>query len=264
MQKSQIMERINQVLGQSFNSRYVESLIGHYREAVDGFDLGNWDKALSRSSKFVEATLKALTHFTKNVVQSGNKFKVDNAIQILERTEGIYDRSIRVTIPRACRFVYDITSNRGARHDSDYFVPNRMDSNVVIPTISWILAEMIRLTDGISLDCESKVVLIERLTETKHPMFESIDDRTYVNINGLSPREVAILLLYEKHPGRIQRRELAAQVKSNNSGASRNAINTALTRIRDRVDENDDGWRLRRIGMNEAEKIVSSLNNGFD
>lgn len=258
------MERINQVLGQSFNPKYVESVIDHYREAVDGFNLENWDKALSRSSKFVEATLKALTHFTKNVVPPGSKFKVDKVIQTLECTESRYDRSIRVTIPRACRFVYDITSNRGARHDSDDFVPNRMDSNVVIPTVSWILAEMIRLTDGISHDCESKVVLIERLTETKHPMFETIDDRTYVNVTDLSPREVAILLLYEKHPGRIQRRDLAAQVKSNNSAASKNAINTALTRIRNRVDENDDGWRLRRIGMKEAENIVGSLNDGFD
>ena len=250
------------ILIHTFNKKYVESLLSHFREAVDGFNLENWDTALSSSGKFVEATLKALYHYTDFEVPPDHKFKVGHVIQTLERTDSSYDRSIRITIPRACRFVYDVASNRGARHDSVDFVPNRMDANVVVPVISWILAEMVRLSKGESSIEKSGRLIIDRITETKHPIFESIDERTYVNYSGLKPKEIAILLLYEKHPGRIRRHDLVSQIKVNNRDASLSGINTALTRIKDKVDVNDDGWMLRRIGIDEAEKLVNSLYNG--
>jgi hypothetical protein len=59
---------------------------------------------------------------------------------------------LRLQIPRACIFVYDITSNRGARHDSDEMNPNEMDATVILPVFSWMLAELARLSAKYSIN----------------------------------------------------------------------------------------------------------------
>lgn len=256
------IERLRGTLASIYNSKYVDSLLLHYQGAIDGFNIENWDTALSKSGKFIEATLKALFDHTGNEVPVDHKFNVNKTIQQLENTDSCTDRSIRTTVPRACRFVYEISSNRGARHDSDKFVPNRMDANVVIPIVSWILAEMIRLANEVSSNEDRIGSVVLRLTENRHPVFESIEDRTYVNHTGLSPREIAILLLYERFPDRIKRKDLAALVKLNKGDATKNSISVALTRLRNQVDVNDAGWVLRHVGIDEAEQIISSHCNG--
>jgi hypothetical protein len=57
---------------------------------------------------------------------------------------GTVGDAIRLAIPRACRFACDMASNRGARHDAGDVDPNGIDANAIVPTCSWIPAEMIR------------------------------------------------------------------------------------------------------------------------
>lgn len=257
-----IVQKIESVLASTFQRRYVLSLLNHYTNAVEGYCRRDWDTALSKAGKFVEATLKALCSFTGNEVPAGTRFKVDTVIIRLEQTPGLTDRSIKLTIPRACRFLYDVVSNRGARHDSDEFAPSKTDASVVIPTISWILAELLRLANEDASNSEEVKALIDQITAKKNPIFETINGRTYINQPGLSPSKTAILLLYKAYPRRIIRSDLADQIKKNHNSSSRNAISISITRLKDMVDENRDGMLLRQNGREQAEILIASISNG--
>jgi hypothetical protein len=167
--------------------------------------------------------------------------------------ETALNTSLRLTIPRACRFVYEIASNRGARHDADEVAANEMDANAVLALCSWVLAEMVSYSQkGMDLD-EAKGA-VDGLMRRKYPFMERIDGRIYVDI-AKSAREAALLILYGIYPKRMSQESLAKQVERH--GYSKANASMGVKRIRNRVDNDDHGnLRLRNLGAREAESLI--------
>src|ERR1700721_1419134 len=109
--------------------------------------------------------------------------------------------SLRLTIPRACRWVYEIASNRGARHDADEVEANEMDASAVQALCSWILAEMVSYSQK-GLDLAEAKAVVDSVMKRRYPFIEEIDGRVYVDI-AESAREAAILILWHVYPKRI-------------------------------------------------------------
>lgn len=243
------------LLATQFQSTHINAILSHYSNAVSKYQSGDWEGALLKSGKFVEAVMKALLIHCALSLPPPRRFKVSSAVINLGQLSNSTDDAIRLLIPRACIFIYDIVSNRGARHDPDKIDPNKIDASVVMPTISWILAEMIRFSSGV-VTPQVTIEQIESLVDKKYPHIEYIDGRLYINTSELKPRELGLLLLHAYYPKRITRSELSASIYRH--GIKR-GVTVALTRLKSFVDENDDGWRLRQIGVKEAEKIFFSL-----
>src|ERR1700720_165591 len=118
---------LSALLTPTFDLRFVRAAVGHFTNAVNDFGQGDWEGSISKTGKFVEATLKALATHCGVPFESGRKFKADKVMNALgQLVDGSYDDSLRLLIPRACRAIYDIASNRGARHDPDEIDPNSM------------------------------------------------------------------------------------------------------------------------------------------
>src|SRR5947209_19806982 len=100
-----------------FPKKHVQAMSIHHQKAVDHLQKQEWEDAISRSGKFVEAALKAVSHAAKKPLATGRSFKVDTVIlELSQLPKGAVDDTLRLLIPRACRFVYDVASNRGGRH----------------------------------------------------------------------------------------------------------------------------------------------------
>lgn len=248
------------ILIKIFPSAHVTAFLKHFTDAVTKYQQEDWEGALAKSGKFVESSLKAIRIYTGGTLPPSRQFKVSNVVNQLGQLSGAsYDDVLRLTIPRACTFIYDIVSNRGTRHDSEDFDPNKMDADVVVPMISWLLAEMIRFADQSQPDNADVQALTEALMEKRHPIFETIDGRTYINHKGLSTKDLAILLLYARYPSRISRKDLSESIERH-GGMSTNAIAIALTNIRDLIDDDGNGnWKLRELGRQKAVRIMGTL-----
>jgi hypothetical protein len=211
-----------------------------------------WEDANAKAGKFVEAVLKAAWSETGKPVPGGKAFSAGNIMDLLAKETGL-STSLRLTIPRACRFVYEIASNRGARHDADEVDANEMDASAVVALCSWVLAEMVSYAQkGMNLD-EAKAA-VDGLTRRKYPFMERIDGRVYVDIAN-SAREAALLILYGIYPKRMSEDSLAKQVERH--GYSKANAAMGVKRIRTRVDNDDHGnLRLRNLGVREAESLI--------
>src|SRR5262249_33546811 len=128
-------------------------------------------------------------------------------------SSGSFDDTIRLTIPRACRFVYDIASNRGGRHDSEEIDPNEMDANISVVNCSWILAEMIRYSQPGAMNVQEAKDIVESLVERKYPLIEEVDGRVYFHGRKKSAPDVALLALVYRHPKRIPMEDLIEIIK---------------------------------------------------
>lgn len=236
-----------------FAATHVTALLKHHQEMVKEFQQGAWEEAIGKGGKFVEAVLKALWVHTGNTLPPARQFKADSVINQLAN-QTTFDDSVRLTVPRACRFAYDIASNRGARHDPSEIDPNEMDAMAVVSVASWILAELVRYAQKGSLKPDEVKALVDGLIEKKYPLMEEVDGRNYFHIRNASARDIALLLLWQRHPKRFDESDLEDAITRHNF--TRKNARVAIDRLRSMTDSYDAGHRLLQPGIQEAEALL--------
>jgi hypothetical protein len=245
----------DQMLRDKFvGTKHTDAAVRHFDRMVQDYHQSKWDDANAKAGKFVEAVLKALVCEAGETPAAGKLFKAVVFLDTMDKKTVLPD-SLRLTIPRACRFVYEIASNRGARHDADEVEANEMDAKAALAMCSWILAEMISYSQkGMDLDEARRVV--ESLMKRRYPFMEDIDGRLYVDI-AKGAREAALLILYGIYPKRMAADALVKQVMRHDY--KRANAEMGVKRIRKFVDDDDnENLRLRNTGVRECEELIEN------
>ncbi len=98
---------------------------------------------------------------------------------------------------------------------------------------------------------------MDGLTQRQYPLIEDVDGRVYLHVRGASARDVALLSLWHKHPGRMTEGELIAAVLRHRFKKPNATM--AVARLGHLVDRDEHGkLRLLQTGMRLAEQLVAS------
>jgi len=253
---------VKNLLGAKFHKRRIDAIVGYFLDAKQKLEEGDWENTLFKAGKFVEATVKLLWVYAGNTLPRSKDFKAGlYAQKIINEvsTSTITSDGIRLQIPRACIFLYDITSNRGGRHDSDEFNPNEMDAVTSLSLCSWILAELIRFCSANKISLDEARKIVESIIERRYPIFEEIEGRIYVNNDKhTSAINCALMILYKKYPNRISREELFESVMRH----SYRKTALKFERLRPYIDiGNDDKMLIRTTGRKKIEEILRKKKN---
>lgn len=246
---------LNDLLRPAFAAKHVTSAAHHFDRMVEDFQKSDWEDSSAKGGKLIEAVVKALWVYVGEVVPPGKDFKAGTIIDRLQNKPATSaPERLRITIPRACRFAYEIASNRGARHDADEIDANEMDARTVLSVCCWILSEMVSFSQK-GLDLAQAKSIVEGLIKRRFPFTEEIEGRIYVDI-GKSAKEVALLILWTLFPKRMDRAELEASVMRHDY--SENNAKVAVSRLARYVDDDGTGnLRLRNSGVKKAEELIS-------
>jgi hypothetical protein len=250
--------RLENILSKEFDSNRVSKILRHFVDCEQGFESGNWELCLTKAGKFIEAIVKMLWIYCGKPLPPSRDFKAGQYAQKITNEINkatVPHDEIRLQIPRGCIFLYDITSNRGARHDAEEMDPNEMDASLAMTICSWILAELIRFSAKGKLSTEQSKSLVDSITRRRYPTFEEIDDRIYVDSSKYqTPLECAILILYALYPRRIDEITLGDLVTRH--GFLRQEFRG--DKLLQYIDINeDDKVLLRATGRQKAEEILS-------
>jgi hypothetical protein len=246
---------LTDLLKPTFAAKHVNSAARHFDKMAEDFQQSDWEDTSAKGGKLIEAIAKALWAYVGETVPAGRDFKVGTILDKLQnRSVGSAPERIRITIPRACRFAYEIASNRGARHDADEIEANEMDARTVFSICSWILAEMVSFAQK-GLDLTRAKAIVEGLMKRRYPFTEDIEGRIYVDI-AKSATDAALLILWTIYPRRMEIAELEASVMRHSYTA--NNATKAVSRIDKYVDDDGSGnLRLRNTGVRKAEELIS-------
>jgi len=244
---------INEMLKDKFGAKYSDAAVRHFTGMVRDYQQREWADANTKAGRLIEAVLKALWDEAGEVVPKGRSFKAGVILDTIDKKVTLPD-SLRLTIPRACRWVYEIASNRGARHDADEVEANEMDANAVQALCSWILAEMVSYSQK-GLDLAEAKAVVDSVVKRRYPFIEEIDGRVYVDI-AESAREAAILILWHMYPKRIAESDLLDQLRRHQYKEANAAM--AIKRIQGVVDSDAGKLKLRALGIREAEELIEA------
>lgn len=251
------LDQIKNQLNTIFNVTHVASTLKYYSEAVEKHQDGDWEGVSLKGGKFVESVTKMLAVYCGVTLPPQRSFKAGNVLKGLEQlNSSTFSDTVRIVIPKACLLIYEIVNNRGGRHAVDDIDPNSMDTEVIMPTLSWILAELFRFTSK-GTDPENAKAVIQSVTKRIYPHFEEIDGRPYINIKNLDGLSIAILILYYKYPTRILRRDLVEFVERH--GFKINTAKTSVHRAMSFVDDDNSSLKLRGTGIQRAEEILARV-----
>lgn len=246
--------RIKNILSNHFGNKHIEAAFNHYLALIEKFQEGEWEQSLLKSGKFVEAILKSIAVYCRQPLPSPKDFKVPRITLIIEQQKATLDDSLRLTIPRACIFIYEIASNRGARHDPQEIDPNKMDATIATSVSSWIIAELVRFAEKGKFSPDIAADLVESLIEKQFPYFEDIDGRVYVNLEKLSAPDIGLLILYRIYPKRMSRNELIKQISRH--GQKEATARKAVERIGKYFDDLNGELKIRGIGRQKARLLL--------
>lgn len=251
------LDQIKTKLSTIFDAKHVATALKYYSETVEKHQNGDWEAVSLKGGKFVESTTKMLAIYCGVTLPQQRFFKAGNMLKSLEQLDpSTFRDTVRIVIPKACLLIYEIVNNRGGRHAADDIDSNSMDTEVIMPVMSWILAELFRFSSK-GADPESAKIIIQSVTKRIYPRFEEIDGRPYINIKNLDGLSVAILILYYRYPSRIIRRDLVKFVERH--GFKNSSANTSVYRAMGLVDDQNAGLKLRGIGIERAEEILAKL-----
>lgn len=179
-----------------------DELIECYQAIVRNYVEGRWEPAELNGGKFCEIVHSiargALSgSFPVKSSKPANMVDACRALESMPATPGLVgNRSLRIQIPRLLPFLYEIRNNRGVGHVGGDVNPNAADAGIVVSSCSWVMAELVRIFHGLSLQEAQEAV--ESLITRRHPLVWSVDDIKRVLDPSLKKADQVLLLLYSE------------------------------------------------------------------
>ncbi|MGN7150852.1 hypothetical protein ACTHQ6_17840 [Arthrobacter sp. SAFR-179] len=187
----------------------VRELLESFAEAKRRFHLADYMPNAVAGGRFSEAVLRILEWTTSGsyVSLSDPKFKAETIINRLSALpSGSFSESVRLHIPRAVRVIYDIRNKRNTAHLSDGISPNTQDASLVVSTMGWILAELVRIHH--SATAKDAQATIEAIVTREVPMIQVFNGHPRL-LKTLGASDHVLVLLYWAAPDELSKATLA-------------------------------------------------------
>ena len=146
-----------------------DPLIAEYKNIVQNHMERRWSPAELSGGRFCEIVYCVLDgygtgEYAKSPAKPPNM--VDSCRQLEKRTH--VPRSFQVLIPRLLPALYEIRNNRGVGHVGADVDPNHMDATGVLGLANWIMAELIRVLNDVTV-AEAQE-LVDSIAERRIPL----------------------------------------------------------------------------------------------
>jgi hypothetical protein len=190
---------INKVLVTAYGEEIAEALILAFNEVQSNFRLGKWKPSELDGGHFVEVTRRILeielfgtiTPFSKELPRFD-----DAAMKKYEQASEKCE-SFRLLIPRVLLSIYSIRNKRGVGHVGTVS-PNEMDSSVILSSIKWVLAEIVRIKSGLSPGDTQRIV--NSIIHREIPILWKKGDIRRILDPAISAKEQTLILLLDEQP----------------------------------------------------------------
>jgi len=255
-----MLEKISTDLKTVIPSILVDTLLDSYKEIKENFFLERHEPAELNGGKFVEACYRILDQKTKGSFTPIGTHTPDmigklRAFEQLPSSTAL--ESYRIHIPRVLATIYNIRNKRGVGHLGGDVNPNFADASLIVTSVDWILAELLRIHYTCSLEDAQKLVnaIIIRPSFLVH----TIDNIRRVLNPKLKHRDQVLVILASEHPNPIKDQQLYEWIEPKSKSTFINSVIKKLHSERLIEYGSDKSCKILPPGL----KYVDSKHNKF-
>lgn len=241
-------------LAAAYDPALVDELLAAYEEAKNNYYLGGLRLSAVEGGRFAEAAFRLLQHETTGKFTPLGK-TLPRTDKLIDDLEGLppasHSESVRLHIPRALRVVYDIRNKRDAAHLADNIDPNLQDATLVVSTLDWILAELVRLHHNVSANQAQE--LVEDLVTRVAPVVQDFDGFLKLLNPKLGATDQALVLLYQRGAAGADFKELEQWIHPKPRKNFRRTL-YALVHVKAFAHQTGDRYTITRSGQQDVER----------
>lgn len=239
-------------------------LIDSYSGIVRNYVERRWEPSELRGGKFAEVAFSIVNgavsgSFPARATKPKNMADACRALEGKPANVGLIGyKSLRVFIPRALVFLYDVRNQRGVGHVGGDVDPNAMDASAVVAMASWVMAELVRIFHGVNTQEAQDTV--DALVERKTPLIWEVetDGMKRVLDPGMIGRDQVLVFLHHS-PGWVKAADLCRWVEQKNITQFREKVLTALHKARlVEFDAAGDRAKISPAGAADVEQRLLS------
>jgi len=227
----------------------VDEVLDAFAEAKRRFYRDDLRPSEIEGGRFSEAVFRVLQWSTTQKFTPIGKTlpSVPTLIDTLEKAQGA--DSVRLHIPRTLRLIYDVRNKRDVAHLADGIDPNQQDATLVVRSMEWVLAELVRLFHNVSAT-EAHGIILD-LVSKDVPLIQVFDGFPRV-LKQLKVSDHLLVLLYWRGAQGATYEELHAW--------ARPAMRANLRRTLGILDSKDllhlrsDRYLLTHLGEGDVER----------
>ena len=237
----------------------VKALSGAYPEAlarslVEDFlalrqDVASATFGRAAPGKIVETMVQILQHMTTGTYEA--RPNVDEVLRRIESQAVALDDGLKICAARVARAMYALRSKRNIAHKGD-IDPNLYDLKFLFHAAQWLLAELVRSTQKLSMEEAGK--LIDQIQAPVGGIVEDFGTHRLV-LAEVSIQDEILLLLHSNFPSGLSRAALRRSLSRRRERGVRGAIRTLW---QGKMIEGDpgSGYRLTTKGFARAIRVV--------
>ncbi len=234
-------------------------LIDSYRKITRNFIERRWEPSELNGGKFAEVVFTIVEGTIAGAYPQKAKKppRMVDACRALESKPATVlpsDRSLRVHIPRALVFLYDIRNQRGVGHVGGDVDPTAMDASAVVAMASWVMAELVRIFHRVTTQEAQDTV--EALVERKTPMVWEVEPGGIKRIldPGMIGKDQVLIFLHHS-TGWVRAVDLCKWVEQKNATQFRDKVLAGLHKARlIEFDSVGDRAKISPLGAENVEQ----------
>src|SRR6266545_2633779 len=174
-----------------------KELLEAYEKILRNFRERRWEPAELNGGKLCEVVYSILRGYVDGWMpaRAAKPRNMVDACKDLEKAdEKKCPRAVRIQIPRMLVALYEVRNNRGVGHVGGDVDPNHMDAQVVVDMSKWMVADLVRVFHGLSVEEATRVV--ETLVERTVPAVWEIGGKRRVLPRGVTRKSQTLILLH--------------------------------------------------------------------
>jgi predicted pyridoxine 5'-phosphate oxidase superfamily flavin-nucleotide-binding protein len=203
----------------------------------------------SAPGKFVESFVQALQHLARGTFDA--KPNVDEALRTADTNLTGIDDGLRTCAARIARAMYTLRNKRNIAHKGTVD-PNTYDLRFLLGGAQWIIAELVRNTNGLSMNDAGR--LIDAINAPVGGMVEDFGGKRLVH-GDLTIREEILVLMHSFHSAPLAVARIVEQLDRHSGGAVRSELRR-LWHAKLVEGSGKLGYRLTKTGLKSAIAVM--------
>lgn len=207
-----------------------DEVLAGYEEAKRRYYLGDHRPTAVEGGRICEAVTRVLEHeLLGKYTPLGKTLPPlnDKRLSSFFGAQGKPD-GLRIHLPKALYFIYGIRNQRDVAHLGDGIDPNMQDATLVVGTLDWMMAELVRVFHTVSPD-EAHAIITDLITR-EVPVVEEIDGQPVCSKDLGVGDQILVFLYRAGRDAGLDLQELRRQMRHRDQSNLNKAVRRLYTK----------------------------------